>query len=44
MDTISKLLKIKKAYQELWLATENGTVNDDFFELRATYRKLMQFD
>ena len=30
-----------EAYRDLWVQTENGTVGDNFFELRAKFRNLM---
>lgn len=30
--------EVKEAYRELWQATENGTVSEQFFELREKAR------
>lgn len=32
---------IKAAYQELWEATENGTVEEQFFKLREKARGIL---
>lgn len=32
-------IKTMDAYQELWAAVENGTLEKDFFELRAKFRR-----
>lgn len=41
VSAIDKLTEIKSAYRELWEAVENGTVNEDFFELREKVRRLL---
>ncbi len=33
--------EIKEAYRELWEATENGTVEEQFFKLRETARGIL---
>lgn len=40
-DQKNKLNELIDAYSELWAATENGTVNNDFFELRSRFRENM---
>ncbi len=41
VSAIDKLTEIKSAYQELWEAVENGTVDESFFELREKARRLL---
>ena len=33
--------QIKAAYQELWAAVENGTLDRDFFKLREKFRSVI---
>lgn len=41
VSAVDKLTEIKSAYRELWEAVENGTVDEDFFELREKARRLL---
>jgi len=41
VSAIDKLTEIKSAYRELWEAVENGTVDENFFELREKARRLL---
>lgn len=34
--------EITEAYRELWEATENGTVEEQFFKLREKARRILQ--
>ncbi len=41
VSAIDKLTETKSAYRELWEAVENGTVDENFFELRQKARRLL---
>ncbi len=41
VSAVDKLTEIKSAYRELWEAVENGTVDENFFELREKARRLL---